>query len=120
MICAVILSLLGVADADVADEYALTDAGLASRREELMSFLVQSPALKGDRDAAQRMISARQVAFFLFPPPPFPLTRDSSSGGAGRRRPLLVLLWYTPSHIRQCPDRDSFPVWDMAAEASWR
>jgi protein tyrosine/serine phosphatase len=59
IIAAVVLSLCGVEDEAVAQEYALTDLGLAGRREEFVSHLVKSEALRGDREGAERMISAR-------------------------------------------------------------
>jgi protein tyrosine/serine phosphatase len=59
VICAVILSLCGVSDEIIAEEYNLTDIGLRERHEEFVTYLTANPALNGDRDAAERMVSAR-------------------------------------------------------------
>ena len=54
---AVVLSLCGVSDDVVAHEYALSNSGLAHRKEEFVAILVTTEALKGDRAGAERMIS---------------------------------------------------------------
>ncbi|KAH8171489.1 tyrosine phosphatase family protein [Sarocladium implicatum] len=59
LICAIILSLCGVQDQFVAEEYSLTEVGLRHRRQELIDHLLQKPALNGDREAVERMIGAR-------------------------------------------------------------
>lgn len=60
VLVALVLSLCGVADDAVAHEYALTDLGLGERREEFVEALVRGPSpLRGDRAAAERMVSAR-------------------------------------------------------------
>ena len=73
MIIALILSLCGLPDAAVAQEYSLTDLGLAPRKEEIVQHLIQGEALFGDRVRAERMVGARsalslfaRVLFFLF------------------------------------------------------
>lgn len=60
VIVALILSLCGVPDDAVAHEYSLTDLGLRERKEEFISHLVQAAPLKGDRAAAERMVSSRR------------------------------------------------------------
>ncbi|TDZ75191.1 Tyrosine-protein phosphatase [Colletotrichum trifolii] len=60
VICALILSLCGLDDAVVAHEYSLTDAGLQSRREEIVNHLLATDALRGDPEGARRMIGARK------------------------------------------------------------
>ncbi len=69
VICALVLSLCGVPDAVVAHEYALTDLGLAPRREEFIAQLLKTEPIRGNRAAAERMISARQVAPLAVSPP---------------------------------------------------
>lgn len=59
MIIALILSLCGVSDEAVAHEYSLTDMGLGERRDEFISHLILVEPLKGDRAAAERMVSSR-------------------------------------------------------------
>ncbi|KAK2038137.1 tyrosine phosphatase [Colletotrichum somersetense] len=58
VICAIILSLCGVADEVVAHEYSLTDVGLQDRREEIVNHLLATEALKGNFEGARRMISS--------------------------------------------------------------
>lgn len=59
VIVALILSLCGVSDDAVAHEYSLTDLGLGERKEEFISHLIAVDPLKGDRAAAERMVSSR-------------------------------------------------------------
>lgn len=106
MIIALILSLCGLPDAAVAQEYSLTDLGLAPRKEEIVQHLIQGEALFGDRVRAERMVGARsalslfaRVLFFLFsillfshfslcsPPSPFCCSLTPSSS---RCPPLCV------------------------------
>jgi len=54
-----ILSLCGVEDEAVAHEYSLTELGLRERKQELIAHVLRNPALKGDVEAAKRMIGAR-------------------------------------------------------------
>ncbi|KAK2064885.1 tyrosine phosphatase [Colletotrichum caudatum] len=58
VICAIILSLCGVADEVIAHEYSLTDIGLQDRREEIVNHLLATEALKGNPEGARRMISS--------------------------------------------------------------
>lgn len=60
VICALILSLCGVPDDVVADEYSLTDIGLQNRREEFIAGILKIPALRGNRPGAERMIGSRK------------------------------------------------------------
>ncbi|KAH9905331.1 protein-tyrosine phosphatase-like protein [Xylariomycetidae sp. FL2044] len=62
VICALILSLCGVADDVVAHEYSLTDLGLVSRHQEFIAHLMRNPAMAGDPEGARRMIGARKEA----------------------------------------------------------
>ncbi|EFQ29448.1 tyrosine phosphatase [Colletotrichum graminicola M1.001] len=58
VICAIILSLCGVADEVVAHEYSLTNIGLQDRREEIVNHLLATEALKGNLQGVRRMISS--------------------------------------------------------------
>lgn len=66
VICALILSLCGVDDDAVAEEYALTMTGLRSRKSELVEHLLRVAesmdirAIKGNPEAAERMVGARK------------------------------------------------------------
>ncbi|KAJ4298415.1 hypothetical protein N0V88_003445 [Collariella sp. IMI 366227] len=60
VIIALVLALCGLDDDAIADEYSLTDAGLAVRKEEIVQRLIQGEALFGDRERAERMVSARK------------------------------------------------------------
>lgn len=60
VIVALILSLCGVSDAAVAHEYSLTDLGLGARKEEFVTNLIAGEPLRGDRPAAERMVSSRR------------------------------------------------------------
>ncbi|KAL1957725.1 hypothetical protein VTO42DRAFT_5568 [Malbranchea cinnamomea] len=60
---ALVLRVAGVSDYDVIGrEYELTELGLGALREQFISRLVEHPALKGDRAAAERMTSAKAAA----------------------------------------------------------
>jgi protein tyrosine/serine phosphatase len=59
VICALILSLCGVSDELVAYEYSLTEIGLLEFKDMLVEHLAASTALKGNRQGAENMISAR-------------------------------------------------------------
>ncbi|KAK1580282.1 tyrosine phosphatase [Colletotrichum navitas] len=61
VICAIILSLCGVADEVIAHEYSLTDIGLQDRREEIANHLLATEALKGNLEGVRRMISSPYV-----------------------------------------------------------
>ena len=66
VICALILSLCGVDDKTVAEEYELTQRGLAARRQELVAHLLNVAekmnieSIKGNPEAAERMVGARK------------------------------------------------------------
>ncbi|KAI1662503.1 tyrosine phosphatase family-domain-containing protein [Daldinia decipiens] len=62
VICGLILSLCGVPDEVVAHEYSLTDLGLKSRHEELISHLMSNPTLRDHPEAARRMVSSQKEA----------------------------------------------------------
>lgn len=61
VICAIILSICGVDDETIAQEYSLTEAGLAGIREEIIANLMKNKALQGNTEGAKRMMSALQV-----------------------------------------------------------
>lgn len=58
VICALILSLCGVPDEDVAREYALTSEGLKDAKPGLVKRLLAMPAFDGDPEGAERMLSS--------------------------------------------------------------
>lgn len=61
---ALLLSMLGVEDDAIADDYALTDAGLAHLKPMLVQRLMNSPAFKDEgagRQGAERMLGSRYV-----------------------------------------------------------
>lgn len=62
MLVALILALCGVPDAAVAHEYSLTDLGLRVRKREFVDHLVTTDVFRGDRAAAERMVSARAAS----------------------------------------------------------
>ncbi|KAI9696367.1 MAG: hypothetical protein M1836_005645 [Candelina mexicana] len=59
LVIALILSLAGVNDTMIAEEYELTEIGLASWRPAIVSHLLQGPALKGNHEGAENMVSAK-------------------------------------------------------------
>jgi len=59
VLCALILSLCGVADELVAQEYSLTDVGLRDRMPEFAARLAEHPALGGDLARVQRMLASK-------------------------------------------------------------
>ncbi len=62
LICALVLSLCGVDDEVVANEYSLTDVGLTTEwKESVMVHLMQNPALKNSLEGAKNMISSKSV-----------------------------------------------------------
>lgn len=66
MICAVILSLCGVEDEVVTQEYALTDRGLGIKwKTAVVQYLMKDPALKDNEEGAWKMLSSKQVAHFI-------------------------------------------------------
>ena len=54
-----ILSIAGASRETIADEYALTEQGLAELKEVLIKHLADGPALKGDTAKAERMVAAK-------------------------------------------------------------
>ncbi|KAH7029433.1 protein-tyrosine phosphatase-like protein [Microdochium trichocladiopsis] len=60
VICALVLSLCGVADHVIADEYNLTELGLRERHEELMQHLLNNPSMAGNVAGVRRMIGAQK------------------------------------------------------------
>jgi hypothetical protein len=57
------LSLCGVEDEIIAQEYALTDRGLSRKwKESVIEHLMENPALKGNLEGAWNMIGAKYVA----------------------------------------------------------
>jgi protein tyrosine/serine phosphatase len=60
VICALILSLCGVDDEVIAQEYNLTEVGLTTEwKTSVSKHLMENPALKGDLAGAINMISAK-------------------------------------------------------------
>jgi protein tyrosine/serine phosphatase len=60
VICALVLSLCGVDDEIVAQEYSLTDRGLSTEwKDSVIVHLMANPALKGNKEGAWNMIGAK-------------------------------------------------------------
>lgn len=59
VVSALLLLLIGIPKAKVAEEYGLTDQGLASLRPLFMERLLKNPVMGGDRDAVLNMISSK-------------------------------------------------------------
>ncbi|KAF7558514.1 hypothetical protein G7046_g5628 [Stylonectria norvegica] len=59
VIIAIVLSLCGVDDQTIAQEYSLTEVGLADMKKLIIDNLSQNPALKGKPEAVERMLGAR-------------------------------------------------------------
>ncbi|KAI1759831.1 tyrosine phosphatase [Hypoxylon sp. FL1150] len=60
VICALILSLCGVADEGVAIEYSLTDVGLKPLHETIISNLMKDDAFVGNPEGARQMVRAQK------------------------------------------------------------
>jgi len=60
VLVAIVLALCGVAETTIALEYSLTDLGLAPRKEAIVRRLMAGDELFGDRERAERMVSARK------------------------------------------------------------
>jgi hypothetical protein len=58
VVVAVLLKLAGCDDEVVAREYALTELGLAARKEFIVQYLLRKPEVKGSRVLAERVASA--------------------------------------------------------------
>ena len=56
---AIILSIAGASRETIANEYALTEQGLAEMKEVLIKHLADGPTLKGDTAKAERMVAAK-------------------------------------------------------------
>ena len=64
VICALVLSLCGVHDEVVAQEYSFTEVGLTREwKESVIEHLMDNPALKGNMEGAWNMISAKSILF---------------------------------------------------------
>lgn len=59
VLVALVLKLVGVEDRVIAEEYALTELGLAQWREMIVEYLSQDLEMHGGREGAERMIGAR-------------------------------------------------------------
>ena len=59
VLAALILALAGVDERTIAEEYALTDLGLAPLRPVILQHLLNQPALEGNREGAMNMVSAK-------------------------------------------------------------
>jgi protein tyrosine/serine phosphatase len=59
VVCALILSLCGVSDDVVADEYSLSNHGLKPCHGELVAHLLQKPLFRDDPEGARQMILTR-------------------------------------------------------------
>ncbi|KAL2358844.1 protein-tyrosine phosphatase-like protein [Cryomyces antarcticus] len=59
VLVALLLSLVGVPDDAVADEYALTDVGLAEVKPAFIERLLENPALEGDEEGVRNMVGAK-------------------------------------------------------------
>jgi protein tyrosine/serine phosphatase len=67
VLCALILSLCGVEDEIVAQEYSLTEIGLPIEwKEAVIEHLSDNPALKGNKEGAWNLISAKYYLPFLW------------------------------------------------------
>ena len=59
VLAALILALAGVDDRSIAEEYALTEIGLAPLGPAMLEHLLKEPALNGNREGALNMLSAK-------------------------------------------------------------
>jgi hypothetical protein len=60
VLVALLMSLAGADDDEIGDEYALTDVGLAEKKPLFTERLLKNPALGGNREGVQNMISAKK------------------------------------------------------------
>lgn len=60
LLAALLLSLAGVDDEAIAEEYALTDQGLAPLRELFVTRLLANPVLEGDEEGVRNMVSSKR------------------------------------------------------------
>lgn len=61
IICALILSLCGVENDIVAEEYSLSDTGLESLHGEMIALLLQKDMFRSDPDEAKLLVLTRCV-----------------------------------------------------------
>ena len=59
VLMALLLSLVGVDDATIANEYQLTELGLARWKPTMVEYLMKHPAMEGNRESVLRMSGAR-------------------------------------------------------------
>lgn len=71
IICALILSLCGVDDDIIAEEYSLSDIGLKELHSEMVDVLLQKAVFQSNVDEASKLVLARYV--------PFPVFKDMAS-----------------------------------------
>lgn len=62
VLAALILKCAGIDDETIAREYELTEKGLEPMRELIIAHLLETPSLKGSREAAIRMIGSKLVS----------------------------------------------------------
>lgn len=60
VVIALLLTLVGVQPENTAEEYALTDLGLADLKPMFVERLLKNPALEGNREGVRRMISSKK------------------------------------------------------------
>ncbi|KAK5170324.1 uncharacterized protein LTR77_004911 [Saxophila tyrrhenica] len=60
VVVALLLSLIGVDKEKIAEEYALTDQGLAELRPIFIERLLKNPALEGNREGVGNMVSSKK------------------------------------------------------------
>lgn len=60
VIVALLLSLAGIGEEQIAEEYALTDQGLAALRPVFVERLLKNPALEGNREGVTNMVSSKK------------------------------------------------------------
>lgn len=60
VLVALLLMLVDVSKEAIAEEYALTDLGLAELRPLFVERLLKNPALEGDREGVMNMVSSRK------------------------------------------------------------
>ncbi|KAK5108479.1 hypothetical protein LTR62_008297 [Meristemomyces frigidus] len=60
VLVALLLLQVGASEEEIADEYALTDLGLAEKKPEFIERLLQNPALQGNREGVMNMVSSKK------------------------------------------------------------
>jgi protein tyrosine/serine phosphatase len=63
LICALVLSLCGVDDDIVAEEYSLSDIGLEALRDEIVNSLLRKDVFRSDPEEAKKLVLATYVFF---------------------------------------------------------